>query len=414
MTLPAARRATSLGALGDRAARRTLLGLLARPSSSSVGTLVVEEGATAWPVVGGEPVTTVCVHDPRAYGAVVRRGSVGLAESYVAGWWDSDDLTAVVRIALRRSAPLRSVLDRLARWVGPLVQVPERFGRPSPADDRRNVAAHYDLSNEFFGLMLDPTMAYSCAVFEHSEVSLEDAQVAKFDRMAAGAGLKPDDRVLEIGTGWGGFAIHAAERYGCRVTTTTISDAQRSFTEDLVRRRGLEGYVTVLGSDYRELSGRYDALVSIEMVEAVDWRLHDRFFATCASLLVPGGRMALQAITIDDASFERAKRRPDFVRSMVFPGGCLPSLEHLAHTIDRVTDLRIVEAHDIGSHYAETLRRWRATLHARRAEVAALGFDQPFLRFWDLYLCYCEAAFIEGHVSDVQLMMVRADHPRAA
>ena len=206
---------------------------------------------------------------------------------------------------------------------------------PSKSDDRRNIASHYDLSNDLFALMLDPTMAYSCAYFSEEDTTLEQAQVAKFERIAFKLGLGPEDHVVEIGTGWGGFAINAAERHGCRVTTTTISEAQRSHAEKRVAEHGLADRVTVLGADYRDLDGRYDALVSIEMIEAVDWRHYDRFFATCARLLTDRGRMALQAITIADGSFERAKLHDDFIRSMVFPGGCLPSIAAIAGSVSR-------------------------------------------------------------------------------
>ena len=255
--------------------------------------------------------------------------------------------------------------------------------------------------------MLDPTMAYSCGFFADEGTSLEAAQVAKFEMIAAKLRLGPEDHVIEIGTGWGGFAIHAAARHGCRVTTTTISEAQRSLAEKRVAEHGLSDRVTVLGEDYRDLRGRYDALVSIEMIEAVDWRRHDQFFATCARLLTDKGRMALQAITIEDASYERAKLHDDFIRAMVFPGGCLPSVSTIAASVARTSNLRIVDLEDIGPHYAETLRRWRANLVAQRPAVEALGFDGRFWRFWSLYLCYCEAAFMERHVSDVQLVLAR-------
>ena len=275
------------------------------------------------------------------------------------------------------------------------------------SDDRRNIASHYDLSNDLFGLMLDPTMAYSCAYFSEGDTTLEEAQMAKFERIASKLGLGPEDHVVEIGTGWGGFAIHAAEHHGCRVTTTTISEAQRSYAEKRVAEHGLADRVTVLGADYRDLEGRYDALVSIEMIEAVDWRRYDRFFATCARLLTDRGRMALQAITIADGSFERAKLHDDFIRAMVFPGGCLPSIAAIAASVARTSDLRIVDLEDIGPHYAETLRRWRDNLEHRRTEVERLGFDDRFWRLWTLYLSYCEAAFMERHISDVQLVLAR-------
>jgi len=351
------------------------------------------------------------VHDARAWAAVLRRGSLGLAHSYIAGWWDTDDLTSVVRIAYRWTAGPRRFLDASARRAGPLLAGLKRLRPPSKHTDRDNIAAHYDLSNEFFALMLDPTMAYSCAYFSADAVTLEEAQEAKFDLIATKLDLGPEDHLVEIGTGWGGFAIHAARRYGCRVTTTTISEAQRSLAEKRVAERGLADRVTVLGADYRDLEGRYDALVSIEMIEAVDWRRHDQFFASCARLLTDRGRMGLQAITIADGSFERAKLHDEFIRTMVFPGGCLPSVTAIGASVARTSDLRIVDLEDIGPHYAETLRRWRANLERERPAVERLSFDERFWRFWTLYLCYCEAAFSERHVSDVQVVLARPHAP---
>jgi cyclopropane-fatty-acyl-phospholipid synthase len=388
-----------------------VLGLAQRAGRHHPGTLRFEgagmPGGRALESGTGDPVATVVVHDERTWAALLRRGSRGLAETYMAGWWDTDDLTAVVRVAFRRTAGLRRFLDRTARRSGSLVAAAQRFRPPSQHRDRENIAAHYDLSNEFFALMLDPTLAYSCAYFADENTGLQEAQVAKFDMIATKLQLGSDDHVMEIGTGWGGFAIHVAERHGCRVTTTTISEAQRSLAEKRVAEHGLGDRVTILGADYRELEGRFDALVSIEMVEAVDWRRHDQFFATCARLLTDRGRMALQAITIEDASYERAKLHDDFIRAMVFPGGCLPSVSAMAASVARTSDLRIIDLQDIGLHYAETLRRWRANLEAQRPAVERLGFDDRFWRFWTLYLSYCEAAFVERHVSDVQLVLAR-------
>ena len=394
---------------------RLVLGLAQRSSRGRPGTLRFEGSGLpgARPMVSGSghPDATVVVHDQRTWPAVLRRGSRGMAESYMAGWWDADDLTAVVRIAFRRTATLRQCLDVTGQRFGGLAAAAQRLRPPSKHRDRENVAAHYDLSNDFFALMLDPTMTYSCAYFAQDEMSLEAAQMAKFEMIAAKLHLGPEDHVMEIGTGWGGFAMYAAEQHGCRVTTTTISDAQRSLAEKRVAERGLSDRVTVLGADYRDVDGRYDALVSIEMIEAVDWRRHDQFFATCARLLTDRGRMALQAITIEDSSYERAKLHDDFIRSMVFPGGCLPSVSTIAASVARTSNLRLVDLHDIGPHYAETLRRWRANLEDQRPAVERLGFDQRFWRFWTFYLSYCEAAFVERHVSDVQLVLARPGAP---
>jgi cyclopropane-fatty-acyl-phospholipid synthase len=253
--------------------------------------------------------------------------------------------------------------------------------------------------------MLDETMMYSCAYFDDDATSLHDASVAKIEKLCTKLDLGPHDHVLEIGSGWGGFALHAAARYGCRVTTVTISDAQYDVVRSRVAREGLEHLVEVRNEDYRDVTGSFDKLVSIEMIEAIGWRQLDTYFATCARLVKPSGMMALQAITINDLSYERAKNREDFIKSMIFPGGFLPSLEAIVRS-SSAADLHVVDLEDIGRHYAETLTRWRANLEAHDAEVRALGLGDEFHRMWEMYLRYCEAAFLERHISDVQVVLV--------
>jgi cyclopropane-fatty-acyl-phospholipid synthase len=325
----------------------------------------------------------------------------------VAGWWDADDLTALVRVLFCRTKSMRARLDQLGNAAGVMLDWPARLVAPGRAADRRHVQAHYDLSNDFFELMLDETMTYSCAVFDHPHVTLHDAQVAKIDRLCVKLELQPGDRVVEIGTGWGGFALHAAQRYGCRVTTTTISEAQRDYAAKRVAAAGLSDRITILGDDWRNLRGKFDKLVSVEMIEAVDWRYHDRFFAKCGDLLTEDGLAAIQAIVIDDRSFERAKRHQDFIRRMVFPSGCIPSTASMTASLARVTDLRIVDLEDIGRHYAETLRRWSENVAAHSRDMDSLGATTEFRRLWALYLAYCEASFLERHVSDVQLVLAK-------
>jgi cyclopropane-fatty-acyl-phospholipid synthase len=371
------------------------------------GTIVVEDGAEHFRLGDGSPTVHVTIHDARAWSSLTRKGSVGLGEGYVEGWWDADDLTDLVRILLVNTSMLRSALDGLGQAAAPLVGQVARLRERTAAQDRRNVQAHYDLPGELFEVMLDETMAYSCAVFERPGVTLAEAQRAKFDRLCRKLRLGLDDHLVEIGTGWGGLAVHAAERYGCRVTTTTISDAQREVAAKRVADAGLADRVTVLGRDYRDLEGRYDKLVSVEMIEAVDWRSHDTFFGSCSRLLRPDGLMALQAITIADRSFERAKLHDDFIKKMIFPGGCIPSIEAIARSVRRATDFAIVDLEDIGRHYAETLRRWDLALRSGSERLTRRGFDRRFQRLWDLYLCYCEAAFLERHISDVQVVLAK-------
>jgi len=347
----------------------------------------------------------VTVHDSRAYRATLRHGSVGLAQAYVAGWWDADDLTAVVQQLTRATAPARRILDAAVRLLAPALDLFGPLTMPSPSDDRTNVRAHYDLPDEIFDAMLDETMAYSCAVFTTAEMTLAEAQRAKFDRLCRKLDLGPSDHVVEIGSGWGGFAIHAATVYGCRVTTTTVSERQRVRCQERVASMGLADRVTVLGEDYRDVHGQFDAVVSIEMVEAVDWRLHRTFVQTCRGLVRDDGRVGLQAIVMDDASEPRARFHDDFIRSMIFPGSCIPSISRLV-ALAGSSGLRTIDVEDIGRHYAETLRRWRDNLRAALAGASAPSMDERRQRLWMLYLSYCEAAFLERHVSDVQMVLV--------
>jgi cyclopropane-fatty-acyl-phospholipid synthase len=363
--------------------------------------------------LAGDAIRHVDVHDPRTYGRVLRQGSIGLGESYADGWWDADDLTAFLRACHRRSARLHPALDPLHRALTPLLDPIARLRRPDPRRDADNVRAHYDLSNEMFERILDETMAYSCAVFEHPGMSLATASTAKLDHLARMLDLSADDHVLEIGTGWGSFALHAARRYGCRITTTTISERQVDFARRRVRCAGLEDRVEVLGVDYRDLQGTYDKAIAVEMIEAVDWRDYDEFFASCRARLRDHGLLVLQAIVIGDGAFDRAKRRTDFIKAAIFPGGCLPSLGALTDAARRHAGLRLVRLGDIGAHYPETLRRWRTNLFEQRHALARFGIDERFVRLWSFYFSYCEAAFEERYLTDVQVAFAPPVGPEA-
>jgi cyclopropane-fatty-acyl-phospholipid synthase len=368
------------------------------------GSIEIGDARGSFRVGTGDTIARVEIRDRRAYAALVRSGSVGLGQAYVKGWWEADDLTGLIRWLFANTQWLRHRIDTLARSFAGALDLFARHA-PEPAEDLRNVRAHYDLSNQFFAAMLDETMTYSCAMFEDANTSLHDAQIAKMDQLCKKLNLRPGERLIEIGTGWGALAIHAASHYGVEVTTTTISPEQQRLASTRVAEAGLTHRITVLGLDWRELEGTFDKLVSVEMIEAVDWRLHDQFLAKCASLLQDEGLAALQVIVIDDKSFERAKRHRDFIREMVFPGGCIPSITSLMTSVTRATDLRLIGLEDIGQHYAETLHRWTENISS--SGIALKEGDPEFQRLWSLYLAYCEAAFLERHVSDVQLVLAK-------
>ena len=392
----------------DRAARLAIFTLLDRIER---GHVVVEDalGIARFGPADSHLVATVSVQHLATYREVLTRGSAGMGEAYTHGWWDCDDLPTLVRILARNLPRLDRLRNGLDRVVSPATDLVRRLRPENPRRDRLNISAHYDLGNEFFELFLDETMMYSSAWFDDPADTLGDASAAKLQRICTKLDLGPDDHVVEIGTGWGGFAVHAAREHGCRVTTTTISTEQERYARERVAEEGLDHLVTVLGDDYRDLDGSYDALVSIEMIEAVDWREHDRFFATCGRLLGPGGRMALQAIVLPDQRFERAKTTQDFIKQYIFPGGCLPSVEAIVSSTSRSTDLALLDLEDLGGHYAMTLARWRERLFKHEARFGDLGVDEEFLRLWDFYFSYCEGAFAERYVSAVQALFARPD-----
>ena len=343
----------------------------------------------------------VRVHDTSFWADVAYGGSVGAGESYMAGHWSADDLVAALRI-LAANRELMDGMDKgLAALSAPLRKVLHWAARNTRGGSRRNIAAHYDLGNEFFALFLDPTMMYSSAVFERPGMTLEEAQIAKLERICRRLDLKPDERVLEIGTGWGAFALHAASRYGCHVTTTTISEQQYALARERIDAAGLAERITLLKKDYRDLEGRYDKLVSIEMIEAVGHHYFGTFFAKCAALLEPHGRMLLQAITIADQRYESARKGVDFIKRYIFPGCCIPSVTALLNAATRASDLRLVHLDDIGADYAITLRRWRENLLANVHAVRGLGHSEEFIRMWEFYFAYCEAGFAERALGDV-------------
>jgi cyclopropane-fatty-acyl-phospholipid synthase len=324
-----------------------------------------------------------------------------------AGLWDSPDLAAVVRVAARNAHRLDAARRRMTPVREPWQRARGALVRNTPLRSRRDVAAHYDLGDDLFDVMLDPTLMYSAAIFDTPGATLEEASLTKLDRVCDKLDLAPGDHVLEIGTGWGGFAIHAATTRGCRVTTTTLSRDQHATAVRRVREAGVEHLVTVLRQDYRELRGHYDKLVSIEMVEAVGWKDFGTFFARCSDLLRDDGAMLLQAITIDDRAYAVERASKSFIRTHIFPNGCLPSQEVIARQIARRTDLTAVHLEDLTPHYAETLRRWRANVDGAAARLDELGYDERFRRLWRMYLAYCEAGFDERRIACIQSVLVK-------
>ncbi|MEM8712438.1 MAG: cyclopropane-fatty-acyl-phospholipid synthase family protein [Planctomycetota bacterium] len=347
------------------------------------------------------------VHDERFWSALALRGSVGAGEAYAYGWWSSPEPTDVVRVFVANQSALETLEGGLARLSLPLLKAYHMVRDNTRRGSAKNIAAHYDLSNDFFGLFLDPTMTYSSAVFEHPEASLEEAQLAKIDRLCERLRLTPEDRLLEIGTGWGAFAIRAAQKFGCSVTTTTISKQQHEFATERVRALGLQDRIDVRLQDYRDLQGTFTKIVSVEMIEAVGARHYEAYFKGCERLLEPGGAFAMQAITIHDRHFERARKAVDFIQRHIFPGSCIPSVTALADAARDASDFRLVQMEDIGEHYGPTLREWRETLRARWSEAQALGFDDDFLRLFDFYFAYCEGGFVERHISVAHLVFAR-------
>jgi cyclopropane-fatty-acyl-phospholipid synthase len=356
---------------------------------------------------------TVHVHDPRFYGEIAFGGSIGAGEAYMLGYWTANDLTGLVRILLNNRAVLDGMETGLARFTAPLQKALHWYNRNTRDGSRRNITAHYDLGNDFFALFLDPTMMYSSAIYPHPKASLAEAQLARLERICRKLDLGPHDHLLEIGSGWGGMAIHAARHYGCRVTTTTISPRQYELAVERVHDAGLSDRITVLLEDYRDLTGHYDKLVSLEMIEAVGHQYYDIYFAKCASLLKPEGMMLLQAITIADQQYEQAKNSVDFIQRHIFPGSCIPSVAAMADSIARAGDLRLFHLEDIGPHYALTLRQWRQNFRHHLGEVRALGYPDSFVRLWEFYLCYCEGGFEERALGDVQMLLVKPHNRRA-
>jgi cyclopropane-fatty-acyl-phospholipid synthase len=356
------------------------------------------------PTSTGLPDVTVRINDLSAYLDIAAGGTIGAAEAYMAGKWTVSDLPGIVRLLVINREVMNSLESGASRIGSALLRLTHWYRRNSRAGSRRNIHAHYDLGNDFFRLFLDSTMMYSSAVFPRPEASLEEASRHKLDLICRKLDLKAGDHLLEIGTGWGGLALHAARNFGCRVTTTTISRNQFEYARERVREAGLGERITVLANDYRDLTGTYDKLVSVEMIEAVGHDFLDTFFRVCSERLKPAGRMLLQSIIIADRNYAQARNSVDFIQKYIFPGGALPSCGAILGSIGRVADLQMTNLHDIGLDYAQTLRIWRERFLQRLADVRRLGYPDEFIRMWEWYLAYCEGGFLERAISAVQVV----------
>ncbi len=354
-------------------------------------------------------ITHVCVHDSSFYRQVGLNGSVGAGEAYMDGLWDCNDLVALTRILVRNRDHLDAMETGLARIGGSAMRIWGALMRNTRNGSRRNIAAHYDLGNDLFKLFLDESLMYSSAIFENEDDTLEVASMRKLDRICQKLDLGPQHHVLEIGTGWGGFAIHAAVHYGCRVTTTTISREQHDLARERIDAAGLGDRVTLLLEDYRDLEGNFDRVVSIEMIEAIGHQYLGTYFRTVNRLLKPDGMALIQAITIEDHRYKQALKAVDFIKRHIFPGSFIPSISAISSALGRNSDMKLFNLEDIGPSYALTLRAWRQRFLQRIEEVRALGYPDRFIRMWVFYLTYCEGGFIERSIGDVQMLLCKPE-----
>ena len=391
----------------DKVARKIILGYF---KEIKEGQITVKENSDH--MVFGEvtpkfPVkATIEVQNSRMYMDIAAKGLNGSADAFIKGWWTCDNLTNLVRIFTRNrdtANKFESGIANLAIWA---LKLSHSCRRNNLKESLRNIHAHYDLGNEFFSTFLDDTRMYSCAIFTKPESSLHEASITKIDRICKKLNLSPADHLLEIGTGWGGFALYAAKNYGCRITSTTISQEQFIFSENLIKKNGLQDQVTILKKDFRELEGQFDKLVSIEMIEAIGHRLYKTFFQKCGQLLKPEGLLAIQAITITDNLFHESKDFIDFIKQYIFPGSCIPSISALCSAASS-SDIKLFHLEDITPHYARTLKEWRTNFLKNKSRIKNLGFTNPFIRLWLFYLCYCEGGFIERQIGNVQMVFTK-------
>ena len=380
-------------------------------SKLTKGQLLVNENGNNY-IFGSKnndfPVSaTINVLSNEMYSEIAAKGLNGAAEAFVKGLWSSDDLTRLIRIFVRNREAANQIEGGVAKLATGLFYLQHSLKRNNHKGSLRNISAHYDLGNDLFETFLDNTKMYSCAIFENENSSLEQASINKIERICKKLELSSNDHVLEIGTGWGGFAIFAAKNFGCKVTTTTISQKQYEYTLEKVKALGLQDKISVLKKDYRDLTGKYNKLVSIEMIEAVGHHYYHDFFRKCNQLLTPDGRMLLQSIIITDYLYEEAKQFSDFIKTYIFPGSCIPSISKLCESSAKATDMRLFHLEDITPHYAKTLNHWRSYFMNNVQKIRDLGFSEEFIRLWNFYFCYCEGGFIERQIGAVQMLFTK-------
>lgn len=383
----------------DGLSKKIILNLLKRIQK---GTIHLKDGDENYVFgeVNGQKATINIIH-PRAYKKILLEGSVGAGKSYIDGDWNTDDLQKLIELFIKNDALFNNIESPFARFLSLMRKISYKLNRNTIRRAKDNILAHYDLGNDFFQLILDPSMMYSCALYEPSGISLDEAAKKKIQRICEKLELKAGDHVLEIGSGWGGFAVYAAQKYGCKITTTTISDKQYAFVKEKIKQLELEKQIELLNLDYRKLSGQYDKVVSIEMIEAVGHKYFDAFFHQCNQLVKPEGLFFLQAIVINDQAYEAAKNEVDFIKKYIFPGGCLPSVFSISKSIATQTKMQLISFEDIGKHYVATLNDWHNKLLANNPALLAQGFNANFIRMWQFYFCYSAAGFESNYISDI-------------
>jgi len=382
--------------------------VISKLNKISVGSLSLQDGKSRY-TFGDQKNkklhAEICVHDPKFYRFIVFGGSIGSSEAFMSGYWSSPNLTNVIRLFAVNAHLTDELESKFNFLIRPFFRVIHYLNKNSQRNSKRNISAHYDLSNKFFKLFLDETMMYSSAIFKTRNQTLKAASLNKLNIICQKLNLKPTDHVVEIGSGWGGFAIFAAENYGCKVTTTTISQQQYNYTRNLINKKKLEKKITLLFEDYRNLEGRYDKLVSIEMIEAVGHHYYHEYFKKINSLLKPDGIALIQAITIRDQRYSQALQNVDFIQKYIFPGSCIPSIEIIQKNLTKETDMIISDLENINHHYAKTLNLWQKAFNKNHNKIIKLGFDERFIRMWNFYFSYCEGGFAERVINDFHILM---------